>query len=838
MNSYPLKRQMKTVKSMRKLLIFSICAFVLNLLSMQLIQAQTQTIRGSIVDKETRQPLSGASVKLVTQGADTSLKAVADAAGEFSIDGIPLGRHNLLVQRNEYKELLLQNIVVISGKEVVLNIELESEIQALGAATIKVRRRQTALNNENALVSGRLFTVDETDRFAGSRGDPARMASNFAGVQGADDSRNDIVVRGNSPAGVLWRMEGIDIPNPNHFAIPGTSGGPLSIINNKMLANSDFFTGAFTAEYNNSTAGAFDLKMRNGNTRKREHSTQFGLFGWDVLTEGPFSKKSKASYLVSYRYSTLAIFNLLNIQLGTDAVPRYQDASFKLNFPLKKGNLSFFGLGGASTIDILISNQKESSSELYGDDDRDQYFRSNMGIVGGVYTRPLGNKSYLNVSVAGSRQAIQSFHELVFRRATDTFLRDGLPAYRYELDSLVPNQYYRFLTSTQGTHIFINTKFSSRLSMRYGAQITRYGFNFRDSGRNFDFADTGVNGKYWKWFDRWNSVGSGLMLMPYAQLKWKPNVHWQVSFGLTSQVFRITEQRSGQAHTSADAIQPRLGIRYQINRRSSVNFGTGRHSQIQPGYAYYYLLPGNKTPHNLGMGLTNSNHFVLGFDQVIGKDKRFRTEVYYQQLSNIPVGLRSGAFSLANTGSGFSRFFPDTLQNTGTGRNYGVEFTFDKAFNRGYFYMLTLSLFEAKYTGSDGIERNSDFNTNYAFNVLFGKEWKTGPRSTINVGGKLTMAGARRFSPMDTLASMRQREYVEVDALKNTQRFGRAYSRTDIRIAYRINAKKISHEIAFDLVNVGNRQNILKYSYTSDAPYFREEYQLGFLPVFYYKVDF
>jgi hypothetical protein len=279
-------------------------------------------------------------------------------------------------------------------------------------------------------------------------------------------------------------------------------------------------------------------------------------------------------------------------------------------------------------------------------------------------------------------------------------------------------------------------------------------------------------------------------------------------------------------------------MRYQLNNRQSINFGTGFHSQIQPAYTYFYILPGNQNPHNMNMGLTKSKHFVLGYELTMGRDKKFKVETYYQSLSNIPVEIKPSSFSLANTGSGFSRFFPDSLKNTGTGRNYGIEFTMEKSFTKGYYYMATLSLFDAKYTGSDGIERNSDFNTNYAFNGLVAKDWKVSKRGILNMGGKFTMAGARRYSPMDTLASKREREYVEVDNLKNTLRFGKAYSRFDIRVSYKINAKKVTHEFAIDLVNVTNNKNILKYTYVGEKPYFRQEYQLGFLPLFYYKIDF
>lgn len=814
---------------MKRYLLFIYC-----LLAMFSLSAQTQTIRGRVIDKESRQGLFNVKVSISTIGADSGKFAMTDSLGDYQINDVSVGRHSLHLSVDGYHDITLQNIIVSSAKEVILNLEMMEYVKTYKTARVTSRSRGK-LNNDNALVSARLFTVDETDRFAGSRGDPARMASNFAGVQGADDSRNDIVVRGNSPQGVLWRLEGIDIPNPNHFAIPGTTGGPVSIINNKILGNSDFFTGAFPAEYGNSTAGVFDLKMRNGNNRKYEYSTQFGFLGWDLMAEGPFSSKSKASFLVTYRYSTLAMFEKLNIKIGTDAVPRYQDASFKLNFPIGyKGNLSFFGIGGTSKINILISDQKESSSELYGEDDRDQLFGSQMGVIGSTFQWNFNARKYFRAVVAKSHQQVDAIHHLVFRTNVDSFLRDGELVYKYRLDSLKKILDYAFRINTTGANIFFNNKYNSRFSTRYGVNISYYDFKFRDSTYVFDSSDA----NYKKWFVRWNSDGKGLNIMPYAQFKWQATKLLSISGGLTAQYFMISDNLSNSSSASMEWIQPRLGLRYVLGANQSLNFGYGVHSQMQPAYTYYFILPGNKTPHNMGMGLTRSTHYILGYEKAIGKDKRFKVETYFQQLNNIPVEKRSSSFSLANTGTGFVRFFPDTLVNSGSGYNYGVELTMEKSFTKGYYYIATLSLFEAKYRGSDGVVRNSDFNTNYAFNALLAKEWKVTKNAVFNVGGKLTTAGARRYSPMDTAQSIKKREYIEQDSLKNTERFGSAYFRFDLRLSYKINAKKVTHEFAIDIVNLTNRKNILKYSYINDPPYYKQEYQLGFLPLFYYKLDF
>lgn len=798
------------------------------------LEAQTQMVRGFVRDKESHQPLQGAVVKLL--GRD-SLFAVSSAEGTYELRNVPLGRQNFIIRAEAYKEQWVNNIVITAGKEVILNFDLEDDITEHKTVEIKVKQTG-AVNNEHSLLSSRLFTVEETDRYAGSRGDPARMASNFAGVQGADDSRNDIVVRGNSPQGILWRLEGVDIPNPNHFAIPGTTGGSVSIINNKILANSDFFTGAFPAEYGNSTAGVFDLRMRNGNAKHLEMSSQLGFLGWDFMAEGPFKKGSKSSFLFTYRYSTLALFSSLKIPIGTDAIPYYQDFSYKFNFPFKnnKGSFSLFGIGGKSKINILISNQKESSTNIYGDNDRDQKFASSTGVFGAQFNYNLSTKTYIKWSVAFNHQSVDAKHQLVFRHITDTVFRDGTEIYKFQLDSLVPNLDYRFRTNSLVSNLMFNTKKSARLSYRYGIILTTSSYYFKDSNRNFDFEDTA---HYWKWYTRWNTTkGSSLQIQPYVQMRYKISSRFLVTAGITSNTFMIADPGSGLSHTAVSLVEPRAAVRYQFKNNQSLNLGTGLHSQTQTPYIYYYIKPGQYKPHNLNMGLTKSLHYVLGYDKQLGKSKRLHIETYYQYVFNIPVEKKPSSFSLANTGSGFSRFFPDTLVNKGVGRNYGIEFTFEKSFTNGYYYLGTLSVFEAKYKGSDGVWRNSDFNTTYALNALFAKEIAFGKKKAFNMGMKYTMAGARRYSPMNVELSKRQREYVEIDKLKNTERFGSPYMRFDLRLSYRINGKKMTHEFALDLINLTNRKNVLKYSYISDAPYYKKEYQLGFLPLFYYKIDF
>jgi len=370
----------------------------------------TQTLRGRVVDAELKMPLIGVNVIIISDTLEFT-GTTTDLDGYYRFDEVLIGKHTLKFSYIGYIEQVVPNIPVNSGKEAIHNLGMEQSAVELEGVEITDNAVQGEALNEMAVVSSRAFTIEETDRYAGSRGDPARMASNFAGVNGADDSRNDIVVRGNSPIGVLYRLEGVDIPNPNHFAIPGSGGGPVAVLNNKVLGNSDFYTGAFPAEFGNAIAGVFDLNMRTGNNESYEFTAQFGFLGTELTAEGPISKKKRSSFLVNYRYSTLSMFQAAGINIGTSAVPRYQDAAFKLNFPNKKGGLSFFGVGGKSGIDILISDQEEPDVEIFGEQNKDQYFGTGLGILGANYVRTLGKKLYLRTTVAASHEYQNSYHE-------------------------------------------------------------------------------------------------------------------------------------------------------------------------------------------------------------------------------------------------------------------------------------------------------------------------------------------------------------------------------------------------------------------------------------------
>ncbi len=798
---------------MRKSLLFiTLCLFQLAAFAQG-----TQTVKGIIIDKDSKSPLAMAVIAC-TDDANQNLVGEADSLGNFIIKNVPVGKHQFVARYVGYNERILTNIEVNSGKQVDLMVEMEESVKKnLGEVRIGARKTGETIN-EMATVSTRTFDVHETERYAGSRQDPARMASNFAGVQGTDDSRNDIVVRGNSPLGVLWRFEDIDIFNPNHFAIPGSSGGPLSIINNKYLSNSDFMTGAFAAEYGNAVASVFDLHMRNGNKDKIEFTGQVGILGTEAAIEGPLSKKHKASFLATYRYSNFNFLQKARIPIGTKSIPEYQDASLRLNFPIgKKSKLAFFAIGGISNIDLIVHKDTVPPTELYGENDRDQYFGSNIYVAGASFSHIINPKTFTKITIANQGQTVDANHDRVYRDSS------------YKVTAIKPIMGYHFGQSKWSLSWFVNRKFSSATTLKSGIHADMFSFNYKDSIREFT-----PNWKY-----RWTYEGSAFLIQPYIQMKHSFNEQFFMTAGLHAQYYTGSKSKS---------LEPRIGFNYSLPHQQKLTLGYGLHSQMQPYYTYFYRQgtdqPSSNGMYNQNMDFTRSHQVVLGYDKQINPFLRVKAETYYQYLFNVPIEKRAGSsFSILNEGSGFVRMFPDTLVNKGVGKNMGVELTVEKFFNKGYFFLLTGSLYDSKARGNDNVWRNTDFNGRYAVNAVAGTEKKIG-KSAFNVSGKLTIGGGKRYTDPDTAASRLKGELVVLDSKRNEKRMAN-YFRFDMKLGWKYNSHKhgITHEIAIDLINLTAHKNELSYTYQPDnvklgIDPFVKQYQLGFLPLLYYKIDF
>lgn len=783
--------------------------FFSNLVFVGQAQQYTQTIRGSIIDKESKHPLIGASVVILNS---TPLKgSVSDDKGKFRITDVSLGRHSLKISYLGYQDLYIPDISVDAGKEVVLQLEMVESIIEKKEIVIKADKPKDQALNEMAVVSARMFTIEETNRYAGALGDPARMAANYAGANIGSDARNDIIIRGNSPIGLLWRLEGIDIPNPNHFAAQGTTGGPVSMINGNLLSNSDFFTGAFPAEYGNATSGAFDLRMRNGNSEKYEFTGQIGFNGVEAMAEGPFNKSHNSSFLASYRYSVLGLFQALGINLGPAGIPKYQDVSFKINLPTKnKGTFDIFGIGGKSTISIL-DKERKADNFTYGLLQRDIYFNSDMAIFGVSHLIMSGQKSYFKNSIAITTEG-----------------------HNNQVDSISPdknahNIYYEATRNFNiNWHSIYNVKINSTNTLKSGFIASRLSFNTDEAVFSADLN---------RWLTLVGDTGNTYLIQAYSQLKHDFNSRFTLLTGVHYQYLFLNNTK---------AIEPRAGISYKLSEKDNIAFGYGIHSQMQPLSIYKYTKYNRVTSQyeetNKELGFSKSQHFVLSYNRQFNANYHFKTELYYQKLYNIPIQFNptqplGNSFSILNMGADFNLILAAYLKNKGEGKNYGMEFTFERFFSRGYYFLTTASIFQSQYKGSDGVWRNTAFNSKYIFNGLFGKEFKVRSNSLITMSGKLSWAGGRYYTPIDTVKSRLENAPVFDEEHAFSLQYP-DYFRLDARIGYKLNSKKITQEWAIDILNVTNQKNVLTEIYDVQTGKVKKEYQLSIFPVALYRIQF
>ncbi len=764
-------------------------------------QNNTQTIRGNITDKLSQTPITGVAIQLTS----LQIGAISDSLGNYLLTAIPPDRYEVRISYFGYKTLIIPNVVVTSGKEVILDIALEEDFKQLNEVVVKGETKGASVN-KLATVSARTFSMEEVNRYAGGRSDPARLAANFAGVSAPDDSRNDIVIRGNSPVGVLWRIDGMNVTNPNHFASVGTTGGAVSAINTNLLKNSDFLTSAFPSEYGNATSGVFDLGFRNGNNRKRETTLQAGVItGLELTTEGPFSKKNDASYLIGYRYSLAGIAQAVGVNIGTTATPSYQDLSFKLNSGnTKLGKFSLFGILATSSINIGGG----SSATLYGNGNKVD-FSSKIGIGGINHFKQLNSKSFIS-STIGINYSATNQTGYNFDHFTDSiFIR--------EVSNVSKTTY--FLSSNY------NLKINSRLFFKAGVQ---------DELINLDLYYKTKDNLFAPEKQIWDYQSSTNLVQAFAHLKYAISSKLTLNAGVHSQYFFLNK---------ATSVEPRVGLVYNATRKSSFNLGYGLHSQLQPINVYFLQsadLDGNIVYNNKNLDFTKSHHIVLGYNLQPFANWRIKTEVYYQSLYNVPVTSYSSSYSMLNTGSTFKTDLADSLINTGTGSNYGIELTVEKFFSKGYYGLFTASVYNSSYIGSDGVERNTAFKGKYVYNILAGKEWKIGQdkRNRFSVDIKFTNAGGRAFTPIDLTASNAiGREVLSTDAFSS---FYANYYRLDLKAGFTLNSakRKIAQTFSLDLQNVTNHKNVFSQSYDDKMKNISTTYQLGFFPNVVYKIQF
>jgi len=759
-------------------------------------QQLTQTVRGTITDFDTKSPIIGA--KVVILNSDPFQGAVTNFNGDFRIENVSVGRIEVKIISIGYQEIVVPNLLVESGKEKILNFEMVEDIEVLDQVEVSAQDKSESIN-KMATVSGKTFTVEETNRYAGTLNDPARMVSAFAGVSGDAEGDNNIVVRGNSPRGVLWRLEGIDIPNPNHFSGEGATGGPVNALNGSVLANSDFFSGAFAPEYGNALSGVFDVKFRQGNNEKREYAFSAGVLGVDATLEGPFKKGYRGSYLINYRYSTVSILDKLGV-LDFDGVPVYQDASFKIVLPTKKaGTFSLIGLGGISHIDQ--TDQNDSTGEIYGTYNSG----ANLGVVGLKNTYIVNPKMYVKSYVSVSSASNGGEGE---------FLNADSVLFLAERELFTDNK-----LSFQS---ILNYKLNKKNMFQAGVTLTRMNYNFSYED---DYDEDGIMTSFFK------SNGNANMMQSFVSWKHRINNKLTVVTGLHHTQFFLNDNY---------AIEPRAGLKYQVARRHDFSAGFGMHSRMESVSTYLYnqiQSDGSYEYVNKELDFSKSAHYVLGYGFQINENMRLKTEVYYQHLYNIPVENDSSSqYSMINTTQGIPNV---TMVNKGTGRNYGAELTLERFFHNNFYFLLTGSIYKSQYAALDGVLRNSRYDANFASNLLLGKEFNFGKEGnkTIGINSKVSFLGGNRYTPIDLVASQNAGFTVrKLDEPFSTK--GENVFILNLGLTYRVDKPKVSHSFKIDIQNLTNNQAVVSEYYNSRTETIEKGYQLSFIPNIVYTLKF
>lgn len=787
------------------------CLCLLLTTSTLLAQSNTQNIRGTIIDADSREPLIGANVVLIS--IPGAIGTSTDQFGQFRIENIPTGRHDLEVTYLSYETKVIRNLLLTSAKELVLNIDIEESAVTMNEVVISAQNSidKSQSLNPFATVSSRTFSVEETSRYAASSFDPARMAQNFAGVSVASASSdlfNEIVIRGNSPAGVLWRLDGIEIPNPNHFGDIGNSGGAISMLSSTTLTNSDFYTGAFPSEFGNALSGVFDLTMRNGNNEKREYSFMFGALGLEFGLEGPLSKEKGSSYLINYRYSTLALLQATGINPAGEVLPTYQDLSFKFNFPQSKlGNVSLFGLAGnnlAANNPPLDSLEWENPSDAKGFEEN-----GDMATVGLTHRVLFDNQSYLRTVIGASYERQKEFG--------------------YELD----NQYkelFQFRDNTTQSTLRISSMFHKKISNKYSFRMGGI-VSYKDFSYSLDDNDIVDRNLIVRYFD---NQSKNTFLQGFAQWKYKPNNNLSIHGGFHTSLLTSNSNYS---------VEPRLSVKWSPSAKQSISLSSGLHSKMEHLALYSFegkFADGNEVMRSADLEVSKAIHNVIAYDYLFNPNLRVKLELYHQHLYDIPIqNDPNSVYSVVNSFDIFESLNSGQLVSEGQGRNIGVDLTVEKFLDKGYYFMLTGSLYDSKYKTKTNEWYNTRFNGKYQLHLLGGKEFKVGKSGdkTLGFNGKFVVSGGARYSEVNLPASIAAGDEVLFNNPPYNLQAGQ-YLRFDWGINYRVNRKKTTHTFMFDIQNTTNRENPSILEYDDDAMKVVTDDLTGLFPFINYRIEF
>ena len=729
-------------------------------------QAQTtQTIRGQVTDVASGEPMTGATIMVDGQ---TDMATVSDADGRFAIQKVPVGRHTIKVSFVGYEPLELKEQLLSSGKEMVLDLKMTESISTLDEVVVKPQVNKQLPLNEMAQVGARMFSVEEASRYAGGVSDPARTASMFPGVAGSG-VYNGISIHGNSPQMLQWRVEGVEVNNPNHFAdITMAGGGIFTSLNGTVLANSDFMTGAMPAEYGNALSGAFDMKMRTGNNTKYEHAVQLGTLGVDFASEGPIGKESKASYLVNYRYSFMEIakkIHAINITQTMD----YQDLSAKLNFPTEKAGT--FAVWFTGLIDNF-GNELSDSTEWESLWDACESWANQRSCAGGLtHTYRFDGGGTLTSSVAYTGSYYKLYSKLFDDNLKEMPYLEG------------KNSQNNLIVSVQHKR-----KISSRYTMQNGVEYRHMSFKACD-----DYVHRIGDPEMYHVYD---AEGNTMLARAFTNHKVALSQNFSTVAGVNVMYFGVNGQT---------LVEPRVSLQYQATPSSTFSVAYAMNSRKESIGAYFVFDDDGETQANKDLGLTRSHHVSFTFSQRLGDNAILKIEPYYQWLFDVPVE-EGTTYSVINERSFLQG---KVLTNDGLGRNYGIDLTLERYLKNGFYGMFTGTVFRSEYRDAQHEWHHTLYDLGYITNALGGKEWMVGPnkKNVLGINGRLTVMGGGRYTPEvegvtfedvlnDPYWEMPRQEDKPFEKKMDTN-VGYAFS-----VKYTINKERVAHHFILEYLNV------------------------------------
>jgi hypothetical protein len=752
---------------MKRILLF----FLLQLFTVVTLYGQvlTQNVFGKVYDAETEEPLP--FVNIFVKNTEPLIGTTSDEEGNYLLENIPVGRIDIEITFMGYESLLIPEVMLNSSREYHLDVRLIPSSYQLNEVVLQPSLQKQKPINRLATVSARMLSVEESSRYAGGADDPARLATSFAGVSSSNGSNNALVIRGNAPKYLQWKIEGVEVPNPNHFAnLVAFGGGGITALSSNLLSNSDFFTGAFPATYNNAISGVFDLHMRNGNAKQREWGLETGLIGIDVASEGTFSYNHDATYVFNYRYSTLG---LLSFALPEESRGiNYQDLSFKMNFPTQNsGNFTLWSIG---LLDKSSYDPKEPSDRKYEHDFYKQDITQFMGSLGVNHKYRLKGGKVIKTSLA--------------------YTTDGIDYKTDKLDigeSLNPKDMFLI----HNHNVYLNTSLQSRWSDHIN-NIS--GLGVRGMFYNMDINEYEND----SWQHLVNEEGSSTLYSGYTQFTFNfPRV--KIQSGVNMQYFNLNEQY---------AIEPRLGVTYKINEYQSMSMGYGLHSRLEPLHYYFSnAIEDNVTVSNRDLGFTKAHHWVLGYDVDISDKVHLKIEPYFQKLYNVPM-VKDTNESLINEQTEW--FVNNRYINKGEGKNYGIDVTLEQYMNQGFYYLISGSLFQSLYKNNNSEWYNTRYNKNFVANVLLGKELNVGKnkQNALSFNIRLTLQGGEMFTRIDKEASVLNQEVVYDYSHPYTEQIDPAFI-IHTTIDYKWNKPKTSHKIALKVLNANQYKEFQGHQY-------------------------